>query len=278
MIVVPIRERGLVYGLYSVELPVSHGLSERVVSLMQRLSKSLGTLLYNADVFEYDMSKSGRAINQFRNAVQNFSFDRVMLDQDWRTAFVARPYKDEFLRVQEVLERMLLKRGIRARHYESENRQYVVNEIVGQIRNAHFCIADLTGNNLSVVAEVGMMMVLNKKPLVLRRKGDTSVIPFDLSQFSFWEYDLGRDDELLVLIPATGRMVPFDDMLERFLNELPPEVGFFMAKEWRPDPVGEAVGQQRRGLRVAQPGWAPSAPVATGSGVVLGLIRLYSVV
>jgi hypothetical protein len=29
--------------------------------------------------------------------------------------------------------------------------------------------------------------------------------------------------------------VPFDEVLERFLNELPPENGFFLAKEWRPE-------------------------------------------
>jgi hypothetical protein len=235
MIVVPLRERGVTHGLYSIELPSSRGLNPRVKSLVERLGRALGTMLYNADVFEYDMRKSGRAINQFLNSVQSFSFDRVLLDQDWRTTFVARPYKDEFLRVQQVVEHLLLSKGIRARHYESENRQYVVNEIIGQIRNSHFCIADLTGNNLNVVAEVGMMMVLNKKPLVLRRKGDDSPIPFDLSQFSFWEYELGRDDGLLVQSPAAGRLVPFDEVLERFLNELPPENGFFLAKEWRPE-------------------------------------------
>ena len=235
MIVVPLRERGITHGLYSIELPASRGLNPRVKTLVERLGRALGTLLYNADVFEYDRRKSARAISQFLHSVQAFSFDRVLLDQDWRTTFVARPYKDEFLRVQQVIERLLLSKGIRARHYESENRQYVVNEIIGQIRNSHFCIADLTGNNLNVVAEVGMMMVLNKKALVLRRKGDDSPIPFDLSQFSFWEYELGREDELLVQSPAAGRLVPFDEVLERFLNELPPENGFFLAKEWRPN-------------------------------------------
>jgi hypothetical protein len=234
MVIVPIRERGTVVGLYAVELPNTRGLSKRVVTLMERLGRAMGTMLYNADVFQYDMTKSGRAIGQFVTSMQTFTFDRVMLTQNVRTAFVARPYDATFLAVQKALERTLREEGIRARHYEAENRQYIINEIIDQIRNSHFCVADITGNNLNVVAEIAVMTVLGKKPLVLKRKGDTSKLPFDLSQYSYWEYELGDDGELRVHRPAVHDLVPLLDVLREFVGELPAESGYFMAQEWRP--------------------------------------------
>jgi GNAT superfamily N-acetyltransferase len=121
MVVIPLVERGIVHGLYAAELATTRGLSERVVALMQRIGRPLGTLLYNADVFAYDLRKSNRAISRMLTTVQAFNFDRVMLDQDCRTAFIARPYEDGYLRIQRALERLLEARGIRAKHYEAEN-------------------------------------------------------------------------------------------------------------------------------------------------------------
>jgi hypothetical protein len=235
IVVVPIRERGVVCGVYSVELQTSRRLSERVVYLMQRLGRSLGTLLHNADMYDYDIRKSGRAITQFLDSLQGFAFDSVLLDQNWRTAFVARPYAGEFSAVQNVIENALLAFGVRAKHYVPETRQYVVSEIISQIKNAHFCVADLTGNNSNVLAEVGMMMVLGKRLLVLKQRGDEADIPFDLSQFSIFEYELGRGEELLVWSPAEHRMIAFGEILDGFLKQLPAETGFHVAHPWDPD-------------------------------------------
>jgi GAF domain-containing protein len=257
MIVVPIRERGVVVGLYAVELPSTRGLSKRVVTLMERLARAMGTMLYNSDVFQYDMTKSGRAISQFVTSMQTFTFDRVMLTQNVRTAFVARPYDTAFLPIQKALERTLRAEGIRARHYEAENRQYIINEIIDQIRNSHFCVADITGNNLNVVAEIAVMTVLGKKPLVLKRKGDAAKLPFDLSQYSYWEYELGEaDGELRVHRPAAHDFVPLLEVLRDFVGELPADSGYFMAQEWRPDAAPDDGGDAP-----AQAGAAASLPV-----------------
>ena len=241
MIVVPILERGTVCGVYSIELQSSRRLSDRVVYLMQQLGKSLGSLLYNVDMYEYDVRKSGRAISRFLDSMEGFAFDTVLIDQDQRTAFVARPYAGEFAPVQAAIEATLGSFGVRARHYTPESHRYVVEEIIAQITNAHFCIADLTGNNSNVIAEIGMMMVLGKKLLVLKRHGDEADIPFDLSQFNIWDYDLGRENELLVRSAADGRMGAFGNVLEPFLNDLPAETGFHLAATWDPAPEGGAV-------------------------------------
>jgi hypothetical protein len=233
MVVVPIRERGVVCGVYSIELDsTTERLSDRVVYLMQRLARSLGTLQYNADTYQWDLKKTSKAIRAFLDSIQTFTFDSVLLDQNWRTAFVARPYRKEFGAVQTAIEDVLAGCGVRGKHYVPETRQYVVSEIINQIKNAHFCIADLTGNNANVLAEVGMMMVVNKSVLVLKEHHDEAEIPFDLSQFSIWEYELSRDDSLLVWSAADQRLIPLREIVERFLKTLAPETGFAAAKRW----------------------------------------------
>jgi hypothetical protein len=248
MVVVPIRERGGVCGVYSIELDsTTERLSDRVVYLMQRLARSLGTLQYNADTYQWDLKKTSKAIRAFLDSIQTFTFDSVLLDQNWRTAFVARPYRKEFGAVQTAIEDVLADCGVRGKHYVPETRQYVVSEIINQIKNAHFCIADLTGNNANVLAEVGMMMVVNKSVLVLKEHHDEAEIPFDLSQFSIWEYELSRDDSLLVWSAADQRLIPLREIVERFLKTLAPETGFAAAKRWVP------------------PGREPPEPVAVAS-------------
>jgi predicted nucleotide-binding protein len=232
MVVVPIRERGVVFGIYSVELQSSELLSERVVHLMQQLGRALGSLLYNVDMYEYDVRKSGQAIAQFIESMRGFAFPKVLIAQNWRTAFVARPYAAEFGQVQTAIERSLAAFGVRARHYIPDSQQYVVEEIIDQIENAHFCVADLTGNNSNVIAEIGMMMVLRKRPLLLKRQHDEATIPFDLRQFNIWEYELGGEGDLLVRRASEGRMVPFGEVLEPFLGELPGDTGFKHAAKW----------------------------------------------
>jgi hypothetical protein len=224
----------------------SEQLSDRVVYLMQRLARSLGTLQYNADTYQWDLKKTGKAIRAFLDSIQTFTFDSVLLDQNWRTAFVARPYRKEFGAVQAAIEGILAECGVRGKHYVPETKQYVVSEIINQIKNAHFCIADLTGNNPNVLAEVGMMMVVNKSVLVLKERNDDAEIPFDLSQFSVWEYELSRDDALLVWSAADQRLIPLREIVERFLKTLVPETGFAAAKRWAPtasEPSGPVVTQ-----------------------------------
>jgi hypothetical protein len=256
MVVVPIRERGVVCGVYSIELQSSKRLSDRVVFLMQQLGAALGSLLYNVDTYEYDVRKSGRAISRFLDSMEGFAFDTVLIDQNFRTAFVARPYAGEFGQVQTAIERALGAFGVRARHYMPDSRQYVVEEIISQIKNAHFCVADLTGNNSNVIAEIGMMMVLRKKPFILKRHRDEATIPFDLSHFNIWDYELGPDDELLVRSASEGRMVPFGGVLEPFLNDLPADTGFHHAAKW--DPSSESQEQA-----TDRPAPGDPAPVAT---------------
>jgi hypothetical protein len=102
---------------------------------------------------------------------------------------------------------------------------------MSRIRTSHFCIADITGCNPNVLAEVGMMMILKKKILLLRRKGDDAPRPFNLNQMPLYEYEISHpQDEMSVWSPAGSRFQDFGTVLDRFTAELPAETGFFAAR------------------------------------------------
>jgi hypothetical protein len=233
MMVVPIKVRGEVRGLYSVELQASGRLSKRILDLLEELVRSLGSLLWNADVYEYDLRKTSDAVAMFLKSVRQFSFDPIWLEQAYRSGFIARPFTADFSRLEEILVDMLQEDGVRARHYQpSAGGAYIIDEIMTQIRNSHFCICDLTGSNPNVMAEVGMMMILRKQMLLLRRKGEDAPVPFDVSQYPIYEYELGNDRQLRIWNAGENRFQPFDQILNRFIAQLPRDIGFDAAMEW----------------------------------------------
>jgi len=224
---------GEVRGLYSVELQASGRLSRRILELLEQLMSSLGSLLWNADVYEFDLRKTSNAVGMFLKSVRQFSFDPIWLEQVFRSGFIARPFTADFSRLEEVVAAMLEENGVRARHYEPRTGgAYVIDEIMTQIRNSHFCICDLTGSNPNVMAEVGMMMIMRKQMLLLRRRGEDAPVPFDVSQYPIYEYELGNDRQLRVWNAGDNRFQPFDQILHRFVVGLPRDTGFDAAMEW----------------------------------------------
>lgn len=230
--VVPIFERGVPQGVYLVELQASGRLTKGIAELMRDLGGSVGTLVYNADMYEYDASKSRDAVRKFFESMQDVAIDPVIIHQRTRTAFVARPYGGEFTSIQERVEKALASKNVQARHFTAEMNRAVIDEIVSQIRNSHFCIVDMTGNNPNVLTEVGMMIVLGKRLLVLRRRGEDSVLPFDVSHYTYWEYEPHGSDRLHVWSAADSTTIPFDVVLDRFLDTLAPT--FWSAEPWEP--------------------------------------------
>jgi hypothetical protein len=229
LMVVPIFERGIPQGLYLVELQASERLTKGIAELMRELGEDVGTIVYNADVYDYDARKSRDAVRRFVDSIKDIALDPVIVHQRIRTAFVARPYSEEFTSIQERVEKALAAKGVQARHYTAQMNRAVIEEIVSQIRNSHFCVVDLTGNNPNVLTEIGMMIVLGKKLLVLRRRGDDTALPFDVSHYTYWEYEPYGDDQLRVWT-ADGTGLPFEDVVDRFFETLPQT--FWAAERW----------------------------------------------
>lgn len=241
MFVLPLVERGITYGLYSIELIFTSSLTKPSYDLVERLCRSISSLLFNADFLKYDLEKTHTAVARFLDSIRDFKFDPLMVKDVYRTAFVARPFTPQHTELQNRLEKCLRKEGVCSRHYVPMGDRYVVADIVSSIRNSHFCIADVSGAtpNSNVLAEVGMMIVLEKKLILLRERGSgiEASIPFDLAQYPIWEYELGPEEELRVWSAGQHEMIPFGRVLQEFFSGLPTESGFFNAK---PCPPGDS--------------------------------------
>ncbi|MCA1702325.1 MAG: hypothetical protein LC808_03250 [Actinobacteria bacterium] len=231
---IPLTVRGDVGGLWAVELNTSGRLNMGVLRLMQQLGKSLASFICNADFYAFDQLKTTRAVSQFLDSISSFRFDRVLLEERYRTGFIARPFSPDFGDIERKIVALLKAYGIRARHYEPEGGQHwVIDDIMEQIGSSHFCIADITGSNPNVLAETGMMMILRKHYLLLRKKGDPAPIPFNLNQIPLHEYEVRNGKgELQVWNAADHQFRPFEVDLERFISQLPPESGFESATRW----------------------------------------------
>jgi hypothetical protein len=237
IMVVPIMVRGTAHGVYSLEAHSSERFNERILKLLQQVTNAFSPLLWNADVYAYDLAKTSRAVSKFLNLTRGFAFDPVWLEQDVRSGFIARPFGQVFARVETLLSELLASKGVRARHYEPiEGRGLIIDEIMRQIRNSHFCICDITSINANVMTEVGMVMILGKPMMLIRDRNDTAPIPFDLGHRPVYSYEVlgsGRG-ELRVLNPAEGRYQPFSAVLDDFIAQLPTETGFFSANSYAP--------------------------------------------
>jgi hypothetical protein len=236
MMVIPMTVRGDVRGLYSVELQSTGRLSRQILELLQRIVRPLAAIFWDAEHYAYNEERTSNAVSQFVNVAGSFSAEELTRETERRSGFIARPFTPEFSDIETRIASLLESKRIRARAYRPEGgTDYIIDEIQRQIRNSHFCIADVTGLNPNVMAEVGMMMILKKHFLLLRRRGDAATRPFDLSALKLYDYELRQDGRLQVWDAAADRFQPFEDVLERFIDQLPVDTGFSTAQEWTPD-------------------------------------------
>ena len=86
------------------------------------------------------------------------------------------------------------------------------------IRLSHFGIIDITGCNPNVFLELGFMIALGKKFLLLRRNNDTTALPFDIQPYQHYTYKV-RQRSIHVLQP-TGEYEPVESVLADFIRQL----------------------------------------------------------
>jgi hypothetical protein len=237
MMVVPMTILGDIRGLYSVELRSTGRLSRQILELLQRIARPLAAIFWDADHYAYSEERTKNAVSQFVIVAANTLPDEISREGEHRSGFIARPFTPEFSEVESRIATLLRSKRIRARAYQPDGgTDYVIDEIQRQIKNSHFCIADVTGLNPNVMAEVGMMMILGKHFLLLRQFGKDAARPFNLSQLQLYDYEVKPGEESLqVWDAAANRFKPFEDVLDRFIERLPAESGYASAHEWRPD-------------------------------------------
>ena len=120
---------------------------------------------------------------------------------DHRCCFFAYPFQSQFHALRDEIKKILeTEYGIElmATSLEQKNPN-VVEDIKNQIAEAHFGLADITGNNPNVLWELGLMIGYGKPVIILKEKTDTVTTPFDLYGNYRIGYQIVKDD-------ATGQV------------------------------------------------------------------------
>lgn len=234
LLIVPLKVRGETLGVYCIEFGQSGKVSKSLYELTELIGRHLALIIWNADAHDFSLKQTSHAISGFLDSIRDFAFPPIFRGVNYRAGFVARPFKTDYNDFEERICSLLASKGIEARHYEPDAHQgFIISDIITRIQNCHFCLADITECNANVMAEVGMMLSCGKRFLLLRQKGDGTPTPFNLNQFPLYEYDLpGGEKTVRIWSEADGRYQPIDPIVDRFLDELPPDSGFFTAETW----------------------------------------------
>ncbi|NEQ34760.1 MAG: hypothetical protein F6K04_28050 [Leptolyngbya sp. SIO4C5] len=110
--------------------------------------------------------------------------------------------------------------NIQARRYiHPPGNRYVVSEIMKQIKDSHFGIVDITGFSPNIMLELGMMMILNKKFILLHQKVDNLELPFDIQNYHCYKYEIRRGG-IYAWSPGDSQAVKIEEILKSFIPEL----------------------------------------------------------
>ena len=228
---IPLTFRDTVWGIYSVELPTSGKLTQEIKELLEQISRPLATIVWKADVQEFKQKQRSKAIQLFRTSWKDYEVEAMLTR--YRTGFIARPFDPKFNVVEDCITKILENKDICAEHYKfgPGKETFVIKEIMDKVRSSHFGIVDITNCNPNVMSELGMMMVLEKRFILLQRHDDEKSVPFDISGYHIFEYEEDKPgDAIRLKDPGTGQYEPIKRVLDDFVKRLEDDPAFLAAK------------------------------------------------
>lgn len=83
----------------------------------------------------------------------------------------------------------------------------IMNRVWQDIRRSDVIIADLTEQNPNVFYEMGLAHALGKAIIMIKQK-DMVAVPFDVSNYKYYEYDLNKLNALGAWLKSAFRSVP----------------------------------------------------------------------
>ncbi|WP_346290513.1 GAF domain-containing protein [Sphaerothrix gracilis] len=219
ILAVPLLFRDALWGIFCIELPVSGNFTTEIVEFIKRLSKPIANIIWKADAYELNDTQTSQAIVKFKEIVQG---SRIQVNP-YRTGFIARPFTSEtsdFYELEDCIREFLVANNIQARRYiHPPGNRYVVSEIMKQIKDSHFGIVDITGFSPNIMLELGMMMILNKKFILLHQKVDNLELPFDIQNYHCYKYEIRRGG-IYAWSPGDSQAVKIEEILKSFIPEL----------------------------------------------------------
>ncbi len=231
----PLIFRDTVQGVYCIELPKPRKLNKDILDMMRRLAKPIATLIWKAEAHELNSRHTTEVVEQYVDSIHHHDFEEMITPI--RTGFIARSFEPEFTALDECISKIMAEHQILAQHYKPQAGQgNIVEAIKRQIRSSHFGIVDITGNNPNVMLELGMMKMLGKDVLILRRKGDPTEMPFDIYNDQYYTYEvIVEKDEPTINIWNAGENTPvtIEKVVDKFVNDLYENPRFVAANPYR---------------------------------------------
>ena len=123
--------------------------------------------------------------------------------------FVIMPFRQEFNDVYGTIKQAVSASGVgeALRLDEVRAAGHITNDLVEELNEADFCIADMTDPNANVMWEVGYAAALTKPTIVIRHS--TGPLPFDVKDVRVVQYDLNAlgqlESDLVEVIGQTIR-------------------------------------------------------------------------
>jgi hypothetical protein len=225
---IPIKYRAQFRGVLSVEAATPSRIKRHYLENMRALERPIGIVLWKSSVFEENRRQTNEAIQGFVAASSKL-FSPLNAH---RTGFVARPFAPEFELFGATIEKIFQREHIKATSYRHPpGGGLLINEMLEQIHAAHFGIADITGLNANVLIEFGALLATNKPFLIFRNKSDALQLPFDISGFQCYQYEI--IDKSVEIISVPNSRTPLTEVLQTFISDkLYTQRAFTEAKEW----------------------------------------------
>lgn len=225
----PLIFKDTVRGIYSVELPDSGRISDEILHLIRQMSFAIANVIWKAEAYRLNREQTSKVIERFRSVIAGQDLRRGRV----RTGFIARPFGQEFDAVEKHISSYINAQGIRAQCYTNPpGGAAVLAQMKEQITDCHFGIVDISGLNPNVLTELGMIMILGKEFLLLRRHGDEAPLPSNLSGIHCYEYQVESAAEVRVLDVVAQQFVAIEPVLDAFIAKLREDPRFKDARKF----------------------------------------------
>ena len=201
----PLKHRNQVWGVLSIELTKTKKFDSKINSYLYQTAKLLASLMWKSDVQRQNAADTKEAVEGFVKSIAKSEEDVIPLTPN-PSGFFARPFDEKG--IFDIVERAIQNciDHVEIFHYTTLGKDLSIREIRQNIQRSHFCIADITGHNVNVMIELGMMMVDRDKQdkiIIIKSLEDNAKIPFDINQHPVYHY-LFQNEKLLVKDSAGG--------------------------------------------------------------------------
>lgn len=221
----PLKHRNQVWGVLSIELTKPKEFDSKINLELYQTAKLLASLLWKFDVQRQNAEDTKEAVVEFMKTISKPVEDVIPLTLN-PSGFLARPFDEEgkFDLVERAIQYCIP--HIEIFHYMDQGKDLIIKEIKEHIHKSHFCIADITGLNVNVMIELGMMMIdkdKHNKIIIIKNFKDKTKIPFDITQHPVYHYIL-QDNKLLIKDTAGGPDQLFkptlDNLTEKYIRKM----------------------------------------------------------